>query len=410
MQKKILVIEDDPVIMKIVSTVLKKNDYLVATAENGQEGVNMAATFVPDLILTDVMMPVMDGFEVCRRIRQDKVLGNVPIIMLTALTDVEQKIKGFEAGADDYLSKPFEMPELLMRMDALLRRSKMVRTAANVENVNGKVIGVYSLRGGAGVSTIATNLAAALPQLWNKDTVLVDLNLIAGQTALFLNMPLKHTWADIADVPLGEIDIELIESIMMEKESHLSVLAAPGMPEVSERITGDKVNHILNLLRSRYDYVILDLPHDFSDSTLTGLEASDEILLVMTPELAGVRAAMIALHTFKQLDFQPEGIRLIANWTFSEHGISIEKVENALHHKVELIIPHAEKEMMTALNFGTPVVLGAPESPLGSLFEDLAFALSRYEHNQKIPSSPTGAWARVSDRIKKRRKKLGKLK
>ena len=124
MAYKILVVEDDSTLLETLEYNLQRQGYTVETAENGREALKLARTNNPNLILLDVMLPGMDGFEVCRILRQEL---SVPILMLTARADEIDKIVGLEVGADDYLTKPFSMRELLARVKALLRRVELIR-------------------------------------------------------------------------------------------------------------------------------------------------------------------------------------------------------------------------------------------------------------------------------------------
>lgn len=125
MEKCILIVEDEKTIVDILSFNLKKAGYSVLEAYDGEEGLKLALTGRSDLILLDVMLPKMDGFDVCRRIReQDPVM---PIIMLTAREEEADKVFGLELGADDYITKPFSMPELMARIKANIRRLSVPR-------------------------------------------------------------------------------------------------------------------------------------------------------------------------------------------------------------------------------------------------------------------------------------------
>lgn len=120
--KHILVVDDDRNLRKIIQTNLELAGYDVTTAANGEEALHMLDSMQPDLIVLDVMMPVMDGYEVARRVRRHPANTRVPIIMLTAKSEVEDKLAGFEAGADDYITKPFGPQELLARVKAKIQR------------------------------------------------------------------------------------------------------------------------------------------------------------------------------------------------------------------------------------------------------------------------------------------------
>ena len=120
-EPKILLVDDEERNLKLLALLLGREGYLLATAGNGQEALARVRDFLPDLILLDVMMPVMDGFEVCRRLRADPAFGQIPVVMVTALEDRESRLTGLEAGANDFLSKPVDGTELLVRVRNLLK-------------------------------------------------------------------------------------------------------------------------------------------------------------------------------------------------------------------------------------------------------------------------------------------------
>jgi DNA-binding response OmpR family regulator len=127
---KILVVEDDKTLLEMLKYNLERQDYKVLTAEEGRSGLQLARQDEPDLIILDVMLPLMDGFEVCRILRKET---NVPVLMLTARAEEIDKIVGLEMGADDYITKPFSMRELMARVKAHLRRVELIREDVTAE-------------------------------------------------------------------------------------------------------------------------------------------------------------------------------------------------------------------------------------------------------------------------------------
>jgi two-component system response regulator MprA len=121
MKERILIVEDDEAILKVLKRVLAYEGYQVDSAPDGQAGLTMANNEHPDLIILDWMLPDMDGLDVCRRLR---LVGSIPILMLTAKDTIQDRVQGLDAGADDYVVKPFELDELLARIRALLRRTQ----------------------------------------------------------------------------------------------------------------------------------------------------------------------------------------------------------------------------------------------------------------------------------------------
>lgn len=130
MKPRILVIDDDPVISELVTINLEMAGYQVNQATDGVQGQALAVQLLPDLIMLDLMLPNVDGFTICQRLRRDERTANIPVLMLTALSRIHEKVEGFNAGADDYLTKPFELEEMLVRVRALLRRTDRIPQAA----------------------------------------------------------------------------------------------------------------------------------------------------------------------------------------------------------------------------------------------------------------------------------------
>jgi DNA-binding response OmpR family regulator len=124
---KVLVVEDDPTLLDVLRYNLSKEGYDVLTAVDGATGLEAARTDRPDLVILDVMLPKMDGYEVCRILRRETT---VPIMMLTAKTEETDRVVGLEVGADDYVTKPFSMRELMARVRAMLRRTEMMKKEA----------------------------------------------------------------------------------------------------------------------------------------------------------------------------------------------------------------------------------------------------------------------------------------
>jgi pilus assembly protein CpaE len=403
MMARILAVDDSALILKLIETTLSRAGYQVFAALSGPKALALVDKVRPDLVISDVSMPEMDGYELCRRLRQNPLTARAPILILTSLDSLDNKIQGFEAGADDYMVKPFQAAELCARVEALLRRSVAV-TSPTIQ-ANASIIAVFSLRGGVGVSTLAANLAIGLAQIWEFPTVLMDLAFTTGQAALMLNLPLRHSWANLASAPAEQIDTGMVEQTLLHHPSGVRVLAAPRRPEQGAMVTADQITHVIGLLSESYHYVILDLPHDFHDTSLAGLDVCQQILAVMAPEVASVRAMAAALDVFNDLEYPASKVRLALNHIFQHQGLAPREIEGALKHVIDLEIPFASDVFVTAVNSGRPPVFDAPTSPAGALLEDLAFLLSQDMHKAVEPKSPSAAWKRVTERLEKRQRK-----
>lgn len=132
---KILVIDDDNAINELIKINLELAGYKVVQALDGIKGFALAKQELPNAVVLDVMMPEVDGFTVAQRIRQNESTKNIPILMLTALSQINEKVKGFDIGVDDYLTKPFEMEELRVRLRALLKRSRQIPESLAVKEI-----------------------------------------------------------------------------------------------------------------------------------------------------------------------------------------------------------------------------------------------------------------------------------
>ena len=403
---RILVIDDEPINHQLVARALVAQAYDLHFAENGKNGIVQARALKPDVIITDVMMPDITGYEVTRILRREPQFAATPILVLTAQSGLQDKLKSFEVGADDHLTKPFEAAELAGRITALLRRAEAVKLA----KVDGggqqeaRLIAVHSLRGGIGSSSLAVNLGVGLASLWRKPTLLLDLTMTAGQVALMLNMTLKRTWADLAQYGPGDLDSDALDSVTGAHESGLRFIAAPTFPSEADAIRGEMLGAALRIAKGQYDYVIADLPHDFSDAALQALDVADMILVLGSPDMASFRAVTAALDTYDKLDYPKDKIKFVLNAVFPHSNLTREKLETALGLSTFVTLPYTRDILVEAINLGQPVISHKPDQAISQLLEDLAFHVSKDEHRKTKPEDPTDTWKRVYKRYQERKK------
>ncbi len=403
MSAKILVVDDSQLLAKLVHEQLRREGYQVRVAHDGPTALEIAEAWEPDLVLLDVMMPGMDGFEVCRRMRQLEATADASIIMLTSMSSIADKTAGFEAGADDYITKPFEEAELKLRVAAQLRRKRMLAGQAGHEL--GRVITVFSLRGGAGCSSLAVNMAVGLTLMWDLPVVLFDLALPVGLCDVMLNLKPRYNLGDLAERSIDEIDADLIEGYLAQHETGLRFFGGSTDPAQSERVTDNLISYALGHLRENYAYIVVDTSHSFAPPVLAALDAADKILMPLTPDINSVRVGAASLKVFDSLGYPEDKTTLVLNWTFSKSGLATGRVEEVLHHPVEMVIPHAEGIWSEAINVGRPVITGDPESPLVAMLEDAVWRLSRPVDRRRRPAAPTRMWQRVTQRMKQRRER-----
>ena len=401
---RILIVDDEPINHQLVARALEPLNAHLEYADRGNEGVSIARTQKPDVIITDVMMPDISGYDLTRILRREPEFAGTPILILTAQSGLEDKLKAFESGADDHLTKPFEGAELLARVSALLRRAEASRIPRATSVQEGRMIAVHSLRGGTGSSTLAVNLAIGLASLWSYPTLLLDLTMTSGQVALMLNKTLRRTWADISLFKAGELDLDLLNSVTDSHESGLAFIAAPTLPTEAAPLEAETLGTALRLLKQNYEYVLADLSHDFSDLTLQALDAADVILIVASPDMSSIRAASAAIDTYKRLGYPKEKIKLILNATFPRAGLPKDKIENAIGIPSSMVVPYTDTLFVEAINYGRPPVQYKPNESVCGLLEDFALFLSRDEHKKSKPAEPTETWKRVYKRYQERKR------
>lgn len=397
---RVLLIDDEPIYYKMIVHALKPHGYEVEFARTGMDGLQTVPLFKPDIIITDVRLPDLSGYEVAQRLRRDPRFENIPLIFLTSQADLSNKLKAFEVGADDYLSKPFQPEELVARVGMLVRRGEVLRSARQNEvKDQATVLTVHSLRGGVGCSSMAINLGMSLYRIWERPTLVVDSILNAGQISLMLNASPVHTWEDLTDVKSNEIDANIVEGLVSKHASGVDYIASPAYPIAVDSFSDEVWQTVLEQLRNMYEFIVIDTAHDFSNVAIHMLNRADQVLMMLSPEMAAIRAAVCALNIYEKLNFSSDKILPVLNNNIPQAGIKQAQVEKALKHPVRYAIPYAPNEFIRAINFGEPLVLTNPEAPVTTVFENLAYGLSKESLKNIPPAAPTAVWKRVNSRM-----------
>ena len=371
MAAKILVVDDDPNVQRLLQYTLKQEGYDVVTASDGTEGFRLWDTESPDLILLDVMLPKLDGYQVATKIRAEEGPGrHVPIIMLTAEREVEQKVRGLRAGADDYLIKPFHPAELIARIKSLLARFAP-RDALVGRPPMGRVLALYGAKGGVGTTTIAINAAIALHRELGRKVCLVDGNLQFGDHRVFLDLGLdRKSIVDIVTAPT--MDVDLIRQVLVKHDSGVDLLLAPPSPETAELVTPEHMPAILDNLRGLYDYVLIDIDKRLDDVNLGVLEASDTMFVVMTADLSCLKNVRLVLETIGHLGYESGKVQLVLNRSNAFTGINVKNAEGALKRTIDHQIVNEYRGAISALNSGAPFMFTKADSLLGRSLLDFA--------------------------------------
>jgi pilus assembly protein CpaE len=366
---KILVVDDDPNVQRLLQYTLKQEGYEVVLASDGAEGFRMWGAENPSLILLDVMLPKLDGYQVAAKIRAEEgTAAHVPIIMLTAEREVEQKVRGLRAGADDYLIKPFHPAELLARIKSLLARFAP-RDALVGRPPLGRIFAFYGAKGGVGTTTIAINAAIALHRELGRKVCLVDGNFQFGDHRVFLDLGLdRKSIVDIVTAP--NIDVDLVRQVLVKHDSGVDLLLAPPSPETAELVTPDHLPLILDHLRTLYDYTIVDIDQRLDELNLRVLDAADTVFVVMTADLSCLKNVRLVLETIGHLGYEQSKVQLVLNRSNAFTGINVKNAEGALRRPIDHQVVNEYRGAISALNSGAPFMFTKADSLLGrSLLE-----------------------------------------
>lgn len=360
-------------IKKLLS--LEENIKIIAEAENGRQAVELSRALSPDIVLMDINMPVMNGIEATEIISLE--MPDIGVIILSVQGEQEYLRKAMIAGAREYLVKPFTPDELInsiKRVKEFIEKRK-AKVETKEEKREGKIISIFGTKGGVGRSLIACNLATVLAKETGEKVVLMDLDLQFGDVSIMLNLTPKLTISEIMP-QIVSLDIEALQDFLISHESGLKVLPAPAKPEYAEVVTKEAVEKILKIARKEFSYIVLDTISSFHEITLTALDNSDIILVILTLDLPTIKNTKLALVTMEGLRYPPEKIRLVLNRSDSQTGLKLEEIEKTLGFKFSYFIPSDGKLVVPAVNRGVPFVLSNPEAEISIKIKEMAEDIS----------------------------------
>lgn len=275
----ILVVDDESFFRDLLRDQLVAAGYAVTVAEDGQVGLQAALAQKPDLIILDVMMPHMDGFEVCTRVRQTPVIADVPVIFLTASISRENRQRAFDLGAHDFVMKPFEKAELLAQVTAVL-------TPHTTENKQrGQILAFFGAAADVGTTTLAIQMSRALSVQEGASVVLIDLDLPLGSIAVHLKLYHNPHVLDLLGLPADQLNIAGICPYAQQYRAGLQVIAAPGRYLLPGALPSIENLHILlNNLRAAGYQIVLDLGSNLNSVALAALRLADVAYVVTSGE------------------------------------------------------------------------------------------------------------------------------
>ena len=349
---------------------------IVAEVNSGEMAIKKTAQLLPDIIIIDLNMSTMDGITVTEKVVSRH--PNISSIIISDRKDLEYFKKAMQVGAKDYIPKPYTDEEIVDCIRRVYKNEKLrIATLENSNTLKSKqkyktpqVVSVFGTKGGAGKTTLSVNLAVQIAKETMKKVVLVDLDLQFGDVAVFLNILPKKSISELVQ-ERNKMDIDLIESYLIPHLSGIKILPAPMRPEDSELITAENVLEILTVLREHYDYVLIDTPPFFHETTLSALDISNQIILIMSMDLPAIKNMKLSLDLLDTLHYKDK-TKLVLNRASEDFGITPRDVENTLDFHLANLMPSDGKLVVKAANRGVPFILNKSNSKISKSIEDIA--------------------------------------
>jgi len=361
MSQQILVVDDNADVLAFIQLLMKRYGYQVIKALSGAEALDFVAHDLPDLVLLDVMMPQMDGFEVCRRLRADPRTAHLPVMMLTAKVEIEGRVEAFRAGADDYVTKPIHPAELVARIQAILEHS--------AGGLNEHAISVLGARGGVGATTLAVNLAMASAA--QARTILADME-VGGMAAAHLGLHPLHGLSNLLTLEADAMDQANVEAALTSHSSGLRLLAAPDGPVDSVRI-GAVSDRLLSLC----DVCLFDLGSGWSQTAREIAQRSHHFILALDPDPITLMQAQRVMRGLNEARLS-QSLKIVC---VNRPGLPAETAQTviraALGSEPMAMIGPAANALYEALEQGNPLVVSQPDHPAAVQMRALANSLLR---------------------------------
>ncbi len=374
-----VLVADEPAMQLRFKQLFESNNEaaVVEVAATAEETIRKAKALQPDIILLDLYLPDMDGFATTEILSVEVPFSG--IILMGSHSGHEDLRKAMLAGAKDYIVKPFPSEELFNAINLVYASTKKRRVDAKKEG-NGKVITVFSPRGGIGKTTLATNLACALASKSKQKVVILDCNMQFGDVALALNITPKASIVDMV-TDIEHLNESVLMRYMVPFNEDILILPAPFQPEQAENITAQHLAAILKQLQKHFPFTIVDTASIINDLTLTVIDMSDILLIISAPDITTTKNVKLSLQTLDTLGYPQNKIVLVLNRANSKSSLIIEEVEDTLNHKFLVKLPSDGELVVSSVNRGIPFVISNPNSPISRAITDLARKINANELN-----------------------------
>ena len=357
MAEKILIVDDDVQTLRLVGLMLERQGYKILAASNGTQAIGMARSEHPDLILLDVMMPDVDGYGVARTLRKEPETTDIPILMFTAKAQVEDKIAGYESGADDYLTKPIHPAELTAHMRAILSRRKSHTTGALLER--GYTLGVIAAKGGLGVSTLALNLAINYFQTTKQNVIAAELRPGQGSWSNELGMSPQEGFNNLLRLSPSDINTATIENELVRVPYGIQLLmASPYSRDVPLMKNTKNIEAVVDHLSLMAKLVVLDIGTNTHLALDETLNLCKEVIVVTEPFPGTVQRTKQLLEDLKLRSFGKSKLitLVIINRIRADVQLSLAQVQEALGYPIAQLIPPAPEVSFQAATRNLPMI------------------------------------------------------
>lgn len=365
MAEKILIVDDDVDTLRLVGLMLQRQGYQISAATNGQQGISKALEEQPDLILLDVMMPDMDGYEVTRQLRQNSITADTPILMFTAKTQLDDKVAGFEVGADDYLTKPTHPSELQAHVKALLVRSgqREKKGKKDIQTQHAHVIGVLAARGGLGVSTVSMNLAAGLFARSQSDVALAEMVPGKGTLGLDLGLTSQKALVKFLSGTPSEVTRERMKNALVPHISGVKLLLASEHPSDVHLISQvTQYEAVFEKLASVTRYAILDMDSGLPPFSQKLLPACNDVVIVLEGVPNTIQHTKSLIEDLAKLGVKKERITVVLNNRVrSDTQLPASVVQDKLGHPITVTLTPAPELLTQATRMQTAAILCQPD-------------------------------------------------
>jgi DNA-binding response OmpR family regulator len=372
MAEKILIVDDDVDTLRLVGLMLQRQGYQIVAANNGQQALVMAKTEEPDLILLDIMMPDLDGYEVTRQLRDNPETSGIPIIMFTAKSRLEDRVTGFEVGADDYLTKPTQPRELFVHVQDILARKGAVGAVPPIQR--GYVVGILAAKGGIGISTLAINLGIALHTKIRQQVIVAELRPGEGSMALDLGLTPGDGLSRLLELDPAGLSLEEVEAALVQHGSGIRLLLSSYLPKDTQyRGMANEFLAIAQELPNIANYVLLDLGVGIHQITEKVLNTCDVLIVALEPFPNTVIRTKILIDELASRGFNQERLHtVLINRARTDIQLTWNQVKEQLKSPIAVAFTPVPELAYQAAKKNIPIVIQQPDSLVSQQFSKLA--------------------------------------